>query len=59
MKEKYKIGEITKPSMRHGIYSFYLSHPDGNYWEIEYYNGSVHEDAFDFGDRHTMGGDPI
>lgn len=38
MNEKYKIREITKPTMRHGIYSFYLSHLDGNYWEIEYYD---------------------
>lgn len=59
MKDKYKIGEITKPTMRHGIYSFYLSDLDGNYWEIEYYDGSVHEDAFDFGDRFTMDGEPI
>lgn len=59
MKDKYKIGEVTKPTMRHGIYSFYLSDLDGNYWEIEYYDGSVHEDAFDFGDRFTMDGNPI
>jgi predicted lactoylglutathione lyase len=54
MKDKYKIGKITEPSMRHGIYSFYLEDLDGNYWEIEYYDGSVHEDAFDFGDRFSM-----
>lgn len=52
MKDKYKIRSITDPSMRHGIYSFYLEDLDGNFWEIEYYDGgSVHEDAFDFGDR--------
>jgi len=51
MKDEYKIGSITTPSYRHGIYSFYLSDLDGNYWEIEHYDGSVHEDAFDFGDR--------
>lgn len=52
MKDKYKIRSITEPQMRHGIYSFYLEDLDGNYWEIEYYDGgSVHEDAFDFGDR--------
>lgn len=54
MKDKYKIGKITQPTMRHGIYSFYLEDLDGNYWEIEYYDGSVHEDAFDFGDRFSM-----
>jgi len=59
MKDKYKIREITKPTMRHGIYSFYLGDLDGNYWEIEYYDGSVHEDAFDFGDRYTMDGEPV
>lgn len=52
MKDKYKIRSITDPIMRHGIYSFYLEDLDGNFWEVEYYDGgSVHEDAFDFGDR--------
>lgn len=52
MKDKYKIQQVTDPAMRHGIYSFYLEDLDGNFWEIEYYDGgSVHEDAFDFGDR--------
>lgn len=59
MKDKYKIGQITEPSMRHGIYSFYLEDLDGNYWEIEYYDGSVHEDAFDFGDRFTADGQSV
>src|SRR5687767_6938298 len=59
MKDKYQIGEVTTPSNRHGIYSFYLSDLDGNYWEIEYYDGSVHEDAFDFGDRYQMDGSAI
>jgi catechol-2,3-dioxygenase len=56
MKDQYKIGDITKPTNRHGIYSFYLSDLDGNYWEVEYYDGSVHEDAFDFGDRFDNDG---
>lgn len=52
MKDKYKIKSITEPVMRHGIYSFYLEDLDSNFWEVEYYDGgSVHEDAFDFGDR--------
>jgi catechol 2,3-dioxygenase-like lactoylglutathione lyase family enzyme len=52
MKDKYRIGKLTQPTLRHGIYSFYLEDLDGTYWEIEYYDGgSVHEDAFDFGDR--------
>ena len=60
MKDKYQIGEITDAgSNRHGIYSFYLSDLDGNYWEIEYYDGSIHEDAFDFGDRFEMDGTAI
>ncbi|MGR3375966.1 VOC family protein [Salipiger abyssi] len=53
MKDKYKIKSITDPIVRHGIYSFYLEDLDGNFWEIEYYDGgSVHEDAFDFGDQY-------
>src|SRR5215831_8096917 len=51
MRDRYRIGRITDPSNRHGVYSFYLEDLDGNYWEIEHYDGSVHEDAFDFGDR--------
>ena len=54
MKEKYKIGKITDPTNRHAVYSFYLEDLDGNYWEIEHYDGSMHEDAFDFGDRYPM-----
>lgn len=53
MKDKYKIKTVTEPIVRHGIYSFYLEDLDGNFWEIEHYDGgSVHEDAFDFGDRY-------
>jgi catechol-2,3-dioxygenase len=52
MKDKYKIGKITDPAPRHAVYSFYLEDLDGNYWEIEYYDGSMHEDAFDFGERY-------
>jgi predicted lactoylglutathione lyase len=51
LKNKYNIGKVTEPTMRHGIYSFYLEDLDGNYWEIQYYDGLVHDDAFDFGDR--------
>lgn len=52
LQDKYKIRSFTEPNLRHGIYSFYLEDLDGNWWEVEYYDGgSVHEDAFDFGDR--------
>jgi predicted lactoylglutathione lyase len=54
MKDKYNIGKVTEPSLRHGIDSLYLEDLDGNYWEIEYCDGSVHENTFDFGDRFSM-----
>jgi catechol-2,3-dioxygenase len=33
-KEKWGLGQITKPADQHGTYSFYFSDLDGNWWEI-------------------------
>lgn len=52
--EQYGITEIKEPVMRHGIYSFYFRDLDGNWWEIEYYPGYLHDDLFDFGDRYEL-----
>ena len=54
MKDKYKIGKIYDPSLQHGVYSFYFEDLDHNWWEILYYDGFQHDDAFDFGDRFPM-----
>jgi catechol-2,3-dioxygenase len=54
LKDKYKIGKIYAPSLQHGVYSFYFEDLDHNWWEILYYDGFQHDDAFDFGDRFPM-----
>jgi catechol-2,3-dioxygenase len=53
-KEKYKIRQVLKPVMQHGVYSFYMEDLDHNWWEIQHYPGFQNEDLFDFGDRFSM-----
>lgn len=53
-KEKYKIKQVLKPVMQHGVYSFYMEDLDHNWWEVQYVPGFQHEDLFDFGDRFSM-----
>lgn len=53
LKETYGIRKITDPVEQHGAYSFYIEDLDHNWWEIQYYDGTQHEDMFDFGDRFT------
>ena len=53
-KERYRIGEVKQPMERHGVYSFYLQDLDGNWWEIQHYDGFLHDDIFDFGDQYTL-----
>ena len=53
-KDKYKIRQIIKPVMQHGVYSFYLEDLDHNWWEVQFYPGFQNEDLFDFGDRFAM-----
>lgn len=52
LKEKYGLGEIYPPLKQHGVYSFYLEDRDHNWWEFQYYDGTQHDDIFDFGDRY-------
>ena len=51
---KYKIRQVLKPVMQHGVYSFYLEDLDHNWWEIQHYPGFQNEDLFDFGERFSM-----
>jgi catechol 2,3-dioxygenase-like lactoylglutathione lyase family enzyme len=53
-KDKYKIRQVLKPVMQHGVYSFYMEDLDHNWWEIQHYPGFQNEDLFDFGDRFDM-----
>jgi catechol 2,3-dioxygenase-like lactoylglutathione lyase family enzyme len=50
-KEQYKIGAITPIEFVGGRYSFYFEDLDQNWWEIQYYKGSMHDDFYDFGDQ--------
>jgi catechol 2,3-dioxygenase-like lactoylglutathione lyase family enzyme len=53
-KDKYKIRQVLKPVLQHGVYSFYFEDLDHNWWEIQHYPGFQNEDLFDFGDRFDM-----
>ena len=52
--EQYKIRQVLKPSLQHGVYSFYLEDLDHNWWEVQNVEGFQHDDMFDFGDRFDM-----
>lgn len=52
LKDHYKVNQILEPSMQHGVYSFYFEDLNHNWWEIEYYDGVMHDDFFEFGDRY-------
>jgi len=53
VKDKYGIKKILPVQMQHGVYSFYFEDLNSSWWEIEYYDGFLHDDFFDFGDRFT------
>jgi catechol 2,3-dioxygenase-like lactoylglutathione lyase family enzyme len=53
-KERYGIDEVRQPMERHGVYGFYLQDLDGNWWEIQHYDGFLHDDIFDFGDQYPL-----
>ena len=54
LKDKYKIKQILPIEFQHGVYSFYFEDLNHTWWEIEYYDGFLHDDFFDFGDRYSM-----
>jgi catechol 2,3-dioxygenase-like lactoylglutathione lyase family enzyme len=53
LKDVYGIGTILPVAEQHGVYSFYFEDLNGSWWEIEYYDGFLHDDFFDFGDQYT------
>ena len=59
LKEKYKIGKIMPIAQQHGVYSFYFEDLNQSWWEIQYYDGFLHDDFFDFGDRYSMDDSPL
>ncbi len=59
LKDHYRIKMIHQPNLQHGVYSFYFQDMNYTYWEIEYYDGFLHDDFFDFGDRFTDSDSPL
>lgn len=53
MKSHYELRTVTQCVKQHGVYSFYIEDLDHNWWEIQYYDGTQHDDLFDFGDQVT------
>lgn len=53
MKSHYELRTVTPCVKQHGVYSFYIEDVDHNWWEIQYYDGTQHDDLFDFGDQVT------
>jgi catechol 2,3-dioxygenase-like lactoylglutathione lyase family enzyme len=52
LKDEYGIKTIMPVQNQHGVYSFYFEDMNHIWWEIEYYDGFLHDDFFDFGDRY-------
>lgn len=52
LKDHYGVKTIMDPVMQHGVYSFYFEDLNHVWWEIEYYDGFLHDDFFEFGDRY-------
>ena len=59
LKEKYGIRQIMPIAQQHGVYSFYFEDLNHSWWEIEYYDGFLHDDFFDFGDRYADEDTPL
>ena len=53
MKDHYELRTVTNCVKQHGVYSFYIEDVDHNWWELQYYDGTQHDDLFDFGDQVT------
>ncbi|KAF1697262.1 glyoxalase/bleomycin resistance/dioxygenase family protein [Pseudoxanthomonas jiangsuensis] len=58
-KDTYKIKQIMPIEFQHGVYSFYFEDMNHTWWEIQYYDGFLHDDFFDFGDRFDPDGKPL
>lgn len=52
LKDHYGVKTIMPVQMQHGVYSFYFEDMNHVWWEIEYYDGFLNDDFFDFGDRY-------
>jgi hypothetical protein len=58
MKDTHKIGAILPIELVGGRYSFYFEDLNQNWWEIQHYDGSLHDDFFDFGDQNMAPASP-
>lgn len=59
MTNQYGIRTVTNCVKQHGVYSFYIEDLDHNWWEIQYYDGTQHDDMFDFGDQFEDSDDSV
>lgn len=59
LKDKYKIRQILPIENQHGVYSFYMEDLNHTWWEIQHYDGFLHDDFYDFGDRYDEDGNPL
>jgi catechol 2,3-dioxygenase-like lactoylglutathione lyase family enzyme len=53
LKDHYKVKTINPVQLQHGVISFYFEDMNSVWWEIQYYDGFMHDDFFAFGDRYT------
>jgi catechol 2,3-dioxygenase-like lactoylglutathione lyase family enzyme len=53
--DDYGIQRVTKPCWQHGVYSFYVADPDGNWWEILANQPRGYAPAFDQPDADLTG----
>ncbi|HSV82829.1 MAG TPA: VOC family protein [Ramlibacter sp.] len=59
LKDRYKMRQVLPPKMQHGVYSFYMEDLNQNWWEIQYYDGLLHDDFWALGDRVAMDHSPL
>lgn len=55
VQEDYGILKVTKPRSQHGVYSFYLTDQDYNWWEFQYAADKLYDRLFEQGDLQGLG----
>jgi catechol 2,3-dioxygenase-like lactoylglutathione lyase family enzyme len=55
IQNEYGIQKITKPRSQHGVYSFYITDLDYNWWEYQYAPDNFYDRVFKSGDLQGLG----
>lgn len=55
VQEEYGILKVTKPRSQHGVYSFYLTDQDYNWWEFQFAPDKLYDRLFEHGDLSGFG----